>query len=121
MRQSAGGRFPRACRDGPDGPASGLGVLLLAGQVVTTGTCVVPLPVIEGDEVSADFGVLGGLRFAQRGGLPHATQGRERIGKSGRWPHVQSTRIWSPYGHHRPKFYPTEISATLRSSVLSKL
>ena len=42
------------------------GVTLAAGQVVTTGTCVVPLEVGPGDEVSAKYGVLGrvGLRFA---------------------------------------------------------
>jgi 2-keto-4-pentenoate hydratase len=42
------------------------GVTLAAGQVVTTGTCVVPLEVGPGDEVSAEYGVLGrvGLRFA---------------------------------------------------------
>lgn len=41
------------------------GVPLTAGQVVTTGTCVVPLEVVAGDEVSAEFGMLGrvGLRF----------------------------------------------------------
>jgi 2-keto-4-pentenoate hydratase len=45
---------------------SGIGVTLAAGQVVTTGTCAVPLPVGPGDEVRADYGVLGrvGLRFA---------------------------------------------------------
>jgi 2-keto-4-pentenoate hydratase len=32
---------------------------LLAGQVVTTGTCMVPIPVREQDHLSADFGVLG--------------------------------------------------------------
>ena len=38
---------------------SGLGIALRAGQVVTTGTCLVPLPIAEGDEVTADFGLLG--------------------------------------------------------------
>lgn len=38
---------------------SGLGVPLRAGQVVTTGTCMAPLPVAPGDEVVADFGALG--------------------------------------------------------------
>jgi 2-keto-4-pentenoate hydratase len=38
---------------------SRLGVPLGAGQVVTTGTWVAPLPVEVGDEVAADFGVLG--------------------------------------------------------------
>lgn len=38
---------------------SGLGIILRAGQVVTTGTCLVPLPIAPGDEVRADFGRLG--------------------------------------------------------------
>jgi 2-keto-4-pentenoate hydratase len=44
---------------------SGLGIGLKAGQVVTTGTCLTPLPVGPGHEVSGDFGVLGQvtLRF----------------------------------------------------------
>lgn len=45
---------------------SGLGITLKAGEVVTTGTCVVPMPLEPGDTVSADFGPLGkvGLAFA---------------------------------------------------------
>jgi len=45
---------------------SRIGVVLRAGQVVTTGTCAVPLPIAPGDEVRADYGVLGsvGLRLA---------------------------------------------------------
>jgi 2-keto-4-pentenoate hydratase len=38
---------------------SGLGITLRAGEVVTTGTCVTPLPIAAGDEVTADFGILG--------------------------------------------------------------
>lgn len=38
---------------------SGVGVTLHAGEVVTTGTCVVPIPVTPGDEVRAKFGELG--------------------------------------------------------------
>ena len=38
---------------------SGLGLTLKAGEVVTTGTCLTPLPIAPGDAVSADFGVLG--------------------------------------------------------------
>ena len=38
---------------------SGLGVPLAAGQVVTTGTCVVPIPIGPGDCVRADFGAFG--------------------------------------------------------------
>lgn len=42
------------------------GVTLAAGQVVTTGTCMVPLEVLPGDDVTVDYGVLGrtGVRFA---------------------------------------------------------
>jgi 2-keto-4-pentenoate hydratase len=38
---------------------SSLGITLAAGQVVTTGTCMMPLAIAEGDEVTADFGPLG--------------------------------------------------------------
>jgi 2-keto-4-pentenoate hydratase len=38
---------------------SGLGITLKAGEVVTTGTCLVPLPIQPGVDVSADFGSLG--------------------------------------------------------------
>ena len=43
-----------------------IGVTLHAGEVVTTGTCVVPIAVEAGDEVRARFGPLGGVsvRFA---------------------------------------------------------
>ena len=44
---------------------SSIGVTLKAGQAVTTGTCMVPMEVIAGDEVQGDYGVLGqiGIRF----------------------------------------------------------
>jgi 2-keto-4-pentenoate hydratase len=38
---------------------SAMGVTLASGQVVTTGTCLRPLEIEPGDEVSADYGVLG--------------------------------------------------------------
>jgi len=38
---------------------SQLNVTLSAGQVVTTGTCIIPLPVGPGDHVVADFGEIG--------------------------------------------------------------
>jgi 2-keto-4-pentenoate hydratase len=38
---------------------TGLGITLQANQIVTTGTCIVPLEIEAGDQVSADFGVLG--------------------------------------------------------------
>ena len=34
---------------------------LLAGQVVTTGTCITPIPVTEDDHVRMDFGVFGSV------------------------------------------------------------
>ncbi|WP_159715505.1 2-keto-4-pentenoate hydratase [Geminicoccus flavidas] len=40
------------------------GITLKAGQMVTTGTCMVPLPVEPGDEVEVDFGPLGGLKLS---------------------------------------------------------
>lgn len=40
---------------------SSLGITLARGEVVTTGTCVTPLPIAPGDEVLADFGDLGDL------------------------------------------------------------
>ncbi len=40
---------------------SGLGVALMAGAVVTTGTCLTPLPIEPGDRVTADFGRLGSV------------------------------------------------------------
>jgi len=40
---------------------SSLSITLARGQIVTTGTCVVPLAVAAGDRAIADFGVLGRL------------------------------------------------------------
>ncbi len=40
---------------------SSLGITLKADQVVTTGTCLVPLPIQPGDQITMDFGVLGGV------------------------------------------------------------
>jgi 2-keto-4-pentenoate hydratase len=42
------------------------GMTLAAGQVVTTGTCLVPMDVAPGDEVEVGYGALGrvGIRFA---------------------------------------------------------
>ncbi|WP_237477142.1 2-keto-4-pentenoate hydratase [Lichenibacterium dinghuense] len=42
------------------------GTTLGAGQIVTTGTCVVPVPIAPGDAVTGDYGCLGALtvRFA---------------------------------------------------------
>lgn len=40
---------------------SGLGITLRAGQVVTTGTCIIPLEVEPGDRVEAHMGEIGDL------------------------------------------------------------
>jgi len=32
-----------------------------AGQFVTTGTCVIPVPIAPGDAITMDYGVLGSL------------------------------------------------------------
>jgi 2-keto-4-pentenoate hydratase len=42
---------------------SSLGVTLRAGEVVTTGTCIVPPPIAPGDRVRVDFGTLGRLEI----------------------------------------------------------
>jgi 2-keto-4-pentenoate hydratase len=34
---------------------------LRAGDVVMTGTCLIPVPVKVGDEVTADFGIFGAV------------------------------------------------------------
>lgn len=39
------------------------GVTLAAGAIVTTGTCVIPLEILPGEHVSADFGCLGTVRL----------------------------------------------------------
>jgi len=43
---------------------SELGIGLKAGEVVTTGTCTVPLPIAPGDRFMADFGRLGKVSLA---------------------------------------------------------
>ena len=40
---------------------SSIGVTLAKGQVVTTGTCLTPVPVVAGDHIDADFGLLGSI------------------------------------------------------------
>lgn len=42
---------------------SGLGITLRRGEVVTTGTCIVPMAVKAHDRVRADFGVLGSVEI----------------------------------------------------------
>ena len=50
---------PRAALTWLANELSSLGLTLKAGQVVTTGTCLTPMPIAAGDAVSADFGPLG--------------------------------------------------------------
>jgi 2-keto-4-pentenoate hydratase len=40
---------------------SQLGIPLAAGQLVTTGTCVIPMTIAPGDRILGDFGVLGSV------------------------------------------------------------
>jgi 2-keto-4-pentenoate hydratase len=40
---------------------SRFGSVLKKDQVVITGTCVKPMPIAVGDQVSGDFGELGGI------------------------------------------------------------
>jgi 2-keto-4-pentenoate hydratase len=43
---------------------SGIGLTLKAGETVTTGTCLVPIPVVPGDRLDADYGTLGTISLA---------------------------------------------------------
>lgn len=43
---------------------SHLGVALERGQIVTTGTCCVPVPILPGDVVTGDYGAFGTLEVA---------------------------------------------------------
>lgn len=43
------------------GEVTGLDLAIEVGQIVTTGTCVVPLTIRPGDEVTADFGGFGAV------------------------------------------------------------
>jgi 2-keto-4-pentenoate hydratase len=38
---------------------SALGIALAAGQVVTTGTCVIPMKIAPGDRIFGDLGTIG--------------------------------------------------------------
>ena len=43
---------------------SALRITLEVGHLVTTGTCITPLPIASGDRVTGDFGVLGSVEVA---------------------------------------------------------
>jgi 2-keto-4-pentenoate hydratase len=40
------------------------GLVLKAGHVVTTGTCVIPITIAGGDHVRGDFGALGSVSLS---------------------------------------------------------
>jgi 2-keto-4-pentenoate hydratase len=61
---------PRAALTWLVNELSRLGIALEAGQVVTTGTCVPPLPVEPGDHTTADFGELGRVEVRFEGEQP---------------------------------------------------
>jgi len=43
---------------------SGLGITLARGEFVTTGTCMIPIEIVKGDRIRADYGVLGSISIA---------------------------------------------------------
>jgi 2-keto-4-pentenoate hydratase len=64
-REGSGGNVlgdPRAALAWLVNEMSALGQELSAGQFVTTGTTMVPLEIVEGDDVMADFGELGQIQ-----------------------------------------------------------
>jgi 2-keto-4-pentenoate hydratase len=42
---------------------------LAAGSIVTTGTCIKPIPVVPGDRVEGDFGELGAISVVLTDGI----------------------------------------------------
>lgn len=54
---------PRAALTWLANELSSLGIELAAGQIVTTGTSTIPLPIEPGDQIIADFGDLGEIRL----------------------------------------------------------
>jgi len=72
-RESSGAQVlgdPRVALTWLANELSELGVTLAAGQVVTTGTCLTPLPVAPGDHVRGDFGELGSVSLRFDSGEP---------------------------------------------------
>ena len=57
---------PRAALAWLVNEVTGLGLTMASGEVITTGTCAVPLPIQAGDHLRMDFGELGRveMRFA---------------------------------------------------------
>ncbi len=65
-REGSGGNVlgdPRIALTWLANQLSALGITLQKGQVVTTGTCMVPLALKPGDTVSADYGFLGQVQM----------------------------------------------------------
>jgi 2-keto-4-pentenoate hydratase len=61
-REGTGGNVlgdPRIALTWLTNQLSSLGITLQKGQVVTTGTCMVPLEIEPGDTATADYGALG--------------------------------------------------------------
>lgn len=50
---------PRAALTWLVNEVSGIGIDILEGELVTTGTCMIPLEIAPGDEVIADYGAFG--------------------------------------------------------------
>jgi 2-keto-4-pentenoate hydratase len=50
---------PRLALDWLVNEVTGMGIALKAGEIVTTGTCMMPLEIRPGDQVRVDFGILG--------------------------------------------------------------
>jgi len=67
QREGVGGNVlgdPRTALTWLVNELSSLRLTLHAGEVVTTGTCLVPLPIEPGDHVRADFGELGSVEVS---------------------------------------------------------
>ncbi len=58
---------------------SELGIGVRRGELVTTGTCMTPLEIEEGDRVEADFGILGSIKSQNSGTVSLGSRVREPI------------------------------------------
>jgi 2-keto-4-pentenoate hydratase len=70
QREGVGGNVlgdPRTALTWLVNELSSLHLTLHAGEVVTTGTCLVPLPIEPGDRVRADFGEIGSVEVSLGG------------------------------------------------------
>jgi 2-keto-4-pentenoate hydratase len=55
---------PRAALTWLVNEVTSLGIVLKQDELITTGTCAVPLEIEPGDHVTADFGALGSISIA---------------------------------------------------------